>query len=337
MKVINVSASKNYEVIIDNGFENFKSKVLPLLSGEKVAIITDSNVGDLYYDTVKNLLDGKTVYKLVIKAGEKSKNFNTYKKLILKLSSLSLSRKDAIIGLGGGVVGDIAGFVSSTYMRGINYVSIPTSLLAMVDSSVGGKTGVDLPLGKNLLGTFYQPSAVYINLSLLKTLPAREILCGKGEIIKYAFLDSRLSAQDIKVNNYSDLVYKCVEIKKDIVESDEKESGKRKLLNFGHTFGHALEKLYKYKLSHGECVIKGMYYSLEASKKLNLISEVDYNNAVELLKSTGVTKDNKFNKNQIFKIMKTDKKSNGENVDFVFSKGFYNPEIRTVSIKSLLE
>lgn len=337
MKTLQINASKKYNVIIDKGLSSFKSQILPLIKGGKVAIVTDSNVEPLYYNLIANLLSDKTIYKIVIKAGEKSKNVKNYLKIIDDLSNLGFSRNSCVIGLGGGVIGDLAAFASSTYMRGINYIAIPTTLLSMVDSSVGGKTGVDLKAGKNLLGTFYQPTAVYINVDFLSTLPSREILCGKGEIIKYLFIDSKISVSDIAECDYESLIYKCLDIKREIVENDEKEAGNRMLLNFGHTVGHALEKLYNYKLSHGECVIKGMYYSLKASFNLGYINKQNYYEATKILKETGVSLKDKFTKAQILKAMKSDKKSDGELVNFVFSKGFANPLIKKLPLKEVLE
>ncbi len=337
MKKLTVNASKKYNVIIERGFENFESEILPLIKSDKVAIITDSNVAPLYFDAINKFLENKTVYKFVIKAGEKSKNTKNYLNLINKLVKRGFSRNSLVIGLGGGVVGDLASFVASTYMRGINYIAIPTTLLSMVDSSVGGKTGVDLRGGKNLLGTFYQPNAVYINTDFIKTLPEREVLCGKGEILKYAFIDERLNYNDFATLNFEELIYNCLQIKRDVVESDEKESGRRMLLNFGHTIGHALEKLYNYKLSHGECVIKGMYFSIKASYNLGFIEKHDYDKAINLLMETGVDFNLKFTKNEILSVIKKDKKSDGDSVNFVFTKGFSNAFVKNVPISLILE
>ncbi len=336
MKKILVKASKNYQITVDSGFKNFKSDILPLIKGDKVAIITDSNVEPLYYNKVKDLLDGKTVYKFVIPAGEQSKNAQTYIRLINELAKVGLSRKSTVIGLGGGVVGDLSAFIASTYMRGIAYVAIPTSLLSMVDSSVGGKTGIDLDAGKNLLGTFFQPDAVYINTDFLSTLPKREITSGLGEIMKYAFIDERITPKDIENINYEELIIKSLEIKRDIVERDEKESGDRMLLNFGHTVGHAIEKLYDYKLSHGECVIKGMYYAIKSSYSLGFMTEEAKNKAVKFLSLSGVSDGCDFTIEQILSVMKSDKKADGDEVNFVFTSGFSKAFIKKVSLKTIL-
>lgn len=337
MKTIKVNASKTYEITVDSSFESFKTQVLPLIKGEKVAVITDDNVEPFYFEKLKRLLDGKKVYKFVIKAGEESKNAENYIKIVNLLAKAGLSRNSTVIGLGGGVVGDLSAFVSSTYMRGVGYVSVPTSLLSMVDSSVGGKTGIDLDAGKNLLGTFFQPDAVYINLQCLSTLNERERISGLGEIMKYAFISDKITPKDFENVSYKDLIIKSLEIKKDIVERDEKESGDRMLLNFGHTFGHAIEKLYNYRLSHGECVIKGMYYAIKSSYRLGFISESDKDKAIDFLSLSGVKLDCDFTKEQILSVMKSDKKADGNTVNFVFIKGFSTPVIKKVSLKDIVE
>ena len=336
MKKILVKASKTYQITVDSGLQNFKTEILPVIKGDKVAIITDTNVEPLYYDSIKKLLEGKTVYKFTIPAGEKSKNAQTYIGLVNELAKAGLSRKSTIIGLGGGVVGDLAAFIASTYMRGVDYVAIPTTLLSMVDSSVGGKTGIDLDAGKNLLGTFFQPDAVYIDVSFLSTLPKREVTSGLGEIMKYAFIDNRITPKDLENIDYESLIVKSLEIKRDIVERDEKESGDRMLLNFGHTVGHAIEKLYNYELSHGECVIKGMYYAIKSSYRLGFMSENDYDEALKFLKRSGVLEGCEFTPEQILSVMKSDKKADGREVNFVFTSGFSKAFIKKVSLESIL-
>ena len=337
MKVIKVKASKNYQITVDSGYQNFTASVTPFIKGDKVAIISDTNVAPLYLEKVKSLLSDKQVYTFIIKAGENSKNAENYISLVNQLAKAGLSRKSTIIGLGGGVVGDLSAFIASTYMRGISYVAIPTSLLSMVDSSVGGKTAIDLDEGKNLLGTFYQPDAVYINLDYIKTLPSREITSGLGEIMKYVFLSDKITPSDFENINYENLIVKSLEIKKEIVERDEKESGDRMLLNFGHTVGHAIEKLSSYTLSHGECVIKGMYYAVKSSYRLGFMTEEDKNKALDFLKLSGVSECEDYKAQQILSVMKLDKKADGDLVNFVFTKGFNSPIIKKIPLKSVLE
>ena len=337
MKIINVKASKNYQITVDSSFESFKTQILPLIKGDKVAVITDDTVDSLYFNAVESLLTNKTVYKFVLPHGEENKNAENYIKLVNDLAKAGLSRKSTIIGLGGGVVGDMSAFVASTYMRGVSYIAIPTTLLSMVDSSVGGKTGIDLDAGKNLLGTFFQPDAVYVNTDCLKTLPKREITSGLGEIMKYAFIDGRIAPSDLVNVCYEDLIVKSLQIKRDIVERDERESGERMLLNFGHTIGHALEKLYDYKLSHGECVLKGMAYALEISTKLGTLSEEDKNLGLKFIESSGVSFDKDFTAKQILSVVKFDKKADGDTVNFVLTSGFGKGVIKKIKIDSLAE
>jgi len=238
------------------------------------------------------------------------------------------------LAFGGGVVGDIAGFAASTYMRGITLIAVPTTLLAAVDSSVGGKTAVDLKTGKNLLGTFYQPSAVYINTEFLKTLPVKEIKNGLGEVVKYAFLSDTVTTSDLK-NPDGDLIYRCLKIKRDIVEKDEKEKGERALLNLGHTFGHAIEKLSGYRLAHGACVIKGMVYAIEISKRLYDLSDKTVSEMYGLLKSGKHDLSCPFSAESLVSQIIADKKRKGESINFVALKGIGKPEITEIKISDL--
>lgn len=314
MEKLTVNASKNYVVTVTNGFDDFSASVKPFLRGEKVAIITDGNVNALYKDVLNGLLKDYKVFKYVIRAGEKSKNAKEYFKLVNKLANDGFTRNDAVIAFGGGVVGDLAAFVASTFMRGITLIAVPTTLLSMVDSSVGGKTGIDLPSGKNLCGTFYQPSAVYINANFIKTLPDREVKCGYGEILKYRYLG--LNNDVAEGDDILKLITECLKIKAEIVEKDEKESGLRKLLNLGHTFGHAIEKAEKYKLSHGECVAKGILFALKTSENYFGINGLckEFFKAAE---KVGVDVNCLLPLNDLVKIMQSDKKRNGDTIDFV--------------------
>lgn len=337
MEQIKVKASKNYTITIDNGFESFKTQVLPIITDDSVAIITDSNVAPLYLEQLKSILTGKTVHTYIMPAGEENKNAENYINIVNFLAKVGLNRKSTVIGLGGGVVGDISAFSASTFMRGVRYIAVPTTLLSMVDSSVGGKTGIDLDGGKNLLGTFYQPDAVYINVEALKSLPEREITSGLGEIMKYAFIDCRITTSDVLIKDYTSLIVKSLKIKRDIVERDERESGERMLLNFGHTIGHAIEKLYDYKVSHGECVIKGMAYAIKISNKYGYLSDEEVQFVIDYLKISGVDLEVPFSKEEIISVMKSDKKASGDSVNFVFAKGLFNVFVKKVKFSEILE
>ena len=331
---VKVNASKNYSVVIKDDITLF-SNYIKDLKGDKVAIISDSNVDALYGGLLDKALLNKKVYEYTFKAGENSKNANTYIEILNFLAKNQFKRNDTIIALGGGVTGDLAGFVAGTYMRGINLIMVPTTLLSMVDSSVGGKTAINLDSGKNLAGVFYQPSLVYIALDFLKTLPKREILSGMGEVIKYAFLGDLVTVDDIKQGITKELIYKCVSNKADIVNKDEKESGERKLLNLGHTVGHAIEKASNYFISHGECVLLGMKKAIEISKSVNGLTENNANKAMEILLLSGSKLSLSFDKDELYSYLKQDKKGQGDKVDFIVINNDLKGEIKSIELKEL--
>lgn len=282
MELIVDLKDKTYPIIIERGIINRVSKeVGKRYTGKKIFIITDDNVNNYYGDKVsKNLNDdGFEVKLLSLKPGEETKNFNTLQSLYNELLDFNLTRSDLIIALGGGVIGDLAGFVASTYLRGIDFVQIPTSLLAQVDSSVGGKVAVDLDRGKNLVGSFYHPKCVLIDPEVLNTLENRFFVDGMAEVIKYGCIkDEELFKYLEKIENYQQLknnmeiiIHKCCDIKRQVVENDEKDKGERMILNFGHTLGHAIEQYYNYtKYSHGEGVSIGMYVISKISEEKGL-------------------------------------------------------------------
>ena len=316
MKILKVNASKKYDIIIDDSL-NALEKSIALLKGEKVAIVTDDNVDRLYGGVLDRFIKDKTVVKIVVKSGEASKNAENFLHILNTLASKNFTRKDGIIAFGGGVVGDLAAFCASTYMRGISLLAIPTTLLSMVDSSVGGKTAINLDRGKNLCGTFYQPDGVYICTDFLKTLPERELMSGYGEVIKYAFLSKEITISDINGGDTDELIYKCLKIKADIVERDERESGDRKLLNLGHTVGHAIERLSKFTLSHGECVVKGLYAILKVSERYYGLDKETFDRAFALISSKGHDLSCPYSAKDIITEIKVDKKSVADSVDAV--------------------
>ena len=249
---IKINASTPYEVVIEKGA---LCRINDLLKdGQRVLVVSDSNVMPIYGSRFVG------AEKLTLKAGEKHKNLKTIELILKTLQRLGFTRSDTVVGLGGGVVGDMAAFASSIYMRGIRYVACPTSLLAMIDSSVGGKTGVDFLGSKNMVGSFYQPSLVICDTDCLKTLPEREIKNGMGEAVKYAVLtgDEEMLSDCLSADKVEAFIGKCVTAKKEIVEADEKDKGVRALLNLGHTFGHAIEKLSRFKIAHGVAVAMGI-------------------------------------------------------------------------------
>ncbi len=261
----------SYNILIEKGLlSKLGEELKKIYFGEKIFIITDENVDKYYGDKVKDELDkaGYKTRKMVLTPGEETKSFSTLPSIYNELLDFKLTRKELIITLGGGVIGDLGGFAASTFLRGVSFVQIPTSLLAQVDSSVGGKVAVDLEKGKNLVGSFYQPKAVFIDPDVLNTLPEKFYKDGMAEVIKYGCIKDRdffymlksLKSREEVMNNIEDILYKCCYIKKSFVERDEKDLGERMLLNFGHTLGHAIEKYYNFTgYSHGEAVAIGMY------------------------------------------------------------------------------
>ena len=262
-----VESSHKTEIYIHNGLREHLYELKDQFAKyNAIVIITDKNVAGHYLRLVVQQLKsfGGNVYSIVIPAGEASKNLSQVESIYYKLAEFNLTRSDAIVALGGGVVGDLAGFAAATYMRGIDFFQIPTSLIAMTDSSVGSKTGVDLEVGKNLVGAFYPAQAVFVDPECLTTLEDRYFIDGMAEVIKYGCIASsklfvRLAGyqyqEDLQAD-MEDIVAKCLQIKRNIVEEDEKESGVRRILNFGHTIGHGIESVTG--LLHGECVAMGM-------------------------------------------------------------------------------
>ena len=295
------------------------------IQGKDCLIVTNETVAPLYLDVMKSNIDDKTIEVITIKDGEHYKTIDTWSKIIDKLTAMRANRDTTIIALGGGVLGDIAGFAAATFMRGLPFIQVPTTLLAQVDSSVGGKTGVNHKEGKNLIGSFYQPTMVISDIDVLSTLPDREYKCGLAEIIKYgaiydvdffAWLESNMSELLNRVPKK--LIYaisRSCQIKANIVGEDEFEIGKRAILNFGHTFGHALENIMGYgELLHGEAVAIGMIIA----SKLSPINSLERNRLISLIKSANLPHKIELNdKNQMLDVMKTDKKVKNKKLRFV--------------------
>lgn len=275
------------------------TEIKKYVEGRNAAIITDENVFSLYGSSLKDSLhsEGIAADYIVVKPGEQSKSVDTLKKVYSELVSLNITRGDFIIALGGGVVGDLAGFAASTYLRGVDFVQIPTSLLAQIDSSIGGKVAVDLDEGKNLVGSFYHPKLVLIDPELLNTLNDRFIKDGLGEAVKYGCISDiglfeslmNMKSREQLFNNIEDIIYRCLLIKKETVETDEKDKGLRMTLNFGHTFGHAIEKYFNYeKYSHGEAVSMGMYHITSKSEVLGYTEIGTAEKIREVLENLGI-------------------------------------------------
>ncbi len=339
MKTLTVNAmSATYNIIISKGILNeCATYIKDVVKGKKAMIISDTNVASLYLAKVKSKLQnaGFDVYSHIFAAGEMSKNLDTVADIYDSLCEHEFTRKDFIVALGGGVCGDISGFVASTYMRGIDFVQLPTTLLSQVDSSVGGKTGVDTKYGKNLVGAFYQPKLVLIDADTLDTLPDHYFADGMGEVIKYgciknAELFSMLETLDIK-ENIDTIIYECLKIKRDVVVEDERESGIRMILNFGHTAGHSIERLASFTLSHGECVAKGMIMITKASEKLNLTKKGTADRIQTLCEKCSIDISTPYSTDLIAEKARTDKKGSGDNLNIILLKEIGKCFVHTIS------
>ena len=346
---------KSYSINIStNGWNDLPNVIPEKYKTRTILIVADENVHPIYFENMQQLLEsfGAKVFSAVIPAGESSKSLNVYENVITKALQYGLNRKSAIIALGGGVAGDLAGFVASTYMRGIDFIQIPTSLLAMVDSSVGGKVAVNHSIAKNIIGTFYQPEFVYINVRTLATLPIREFSSGMAELIKHGliydkiFLNSLIANMDKLMSLDFDVLAEAIttscRIKAEIVEQDEKETGIRAILNFGHTIGHAIESVAGYnKYTHGEAISIGMFYESLIAKELGLV-DYDY---VELLRTTLEraklpTKIKDIDTEKLTQKMLHDKKNENNGITFVLPTDYGKVEIfkdvNTAQIKKIL-
>mgnify|MGYP002625137912 FL=1 len=323
----------SYNIVIEKGMlSRIGEEIKKLYNGEKVFIITDENVNNYYGAKVEKSLQnvGFNTRKLVLKAGEETKSFNTLPTIYNELLDFKLTRKELIITLGGGVIGDLGGFAASSFLRGVPFIQIPTSLLAQVDSSVGGKVAVDLEKGKNLVGSFYQPKAVFIDPEVLNTLPEKFYKDGMGEVIKYGCIKDRelfnklalLKNRDELMEHIEDIVYTCCNIKRLVVEKDEKDLGERMLLNFGHTLGHAIETFYNYKgYSHGEAVAVGMYNITLESEELGITEKGTAQKIKDILVNYGLPYEMKISDNEaIVNTIALDKKNLGSVLKVILLK-----------------
>ena len=335
MKTIEVKASKPYKVYIKSGIlSKISDFISPLGSYQKIAVVTDDIVDDLYSKSVcDSLKNDYEVVKFVIKNGEASKNAENYIELINFLAHNHLTRSDLVIALGGGVVGDLTGFAAATYLRGIDYVQIPTTLLAMVDSSVGGKTAIDIKEGKNLCGSFYQPKLVLCDTDTLKTLPDNIFSDGCAEVIKYAILGNRKLFDHLtEYGLHFDKDYvisECVRMKSEIVENDEFDTGMRQLLNFGHTVGHAVEILSDFQISHGSAVAIGMCIVTKACA--NQLYEEVKNTVVKFNLPT----ETEFSADELTSIMLSDKKRFGDTVNLIIPEYIGKCVIKPIKVDEL--
>ena len=347
--------TQTYPIIIGSNLVSNISNIAKnnSLNFKKCLLVIDKNISSKIITKVKKSLIKKNLTMYFFKASEKNKSQNSVNKILEILLSKNFSREDCLVSVGGGITGDISGFAASLFKRGLKFINIPTTLLSQVDSSIGGKTGINTRYGKNLIGSFYQPNLVISDIEFLKTLPKRELICGYGEILKHSliankkffdFLDKnsskifKLSSSHIKK-----AIFESCKIKKQVVEKDEKEKGLRKILNFGHTFAHAFEATlgYSNKLNHGEAVILGIKTALNFSLKNKIINKKEYSLIVNhIIKSHLPSDINKFfeakDLNKILSFMLKDKKNNSDKISLVLLKKIGSPIInREYNQKSL--
>ncbi len=343
-------ADRSYPIYISPDFSGLGRAMNTARLNGKVMVVTDSNVSGHYLKVCTDELEaaGAEVYSYAIEAGEKSKTLSTVQDIYRQLADLRFDRNSSIIALGGGVVGDITGFAAATFMRGINFIQVPTTLLAQADSSIGGKTGVDFEGSKNMVGAFYQPRFVYINVKTLSTLPKRELSSGLAEVIKHGLI---LNSEFYDYMNYNlDKIFRFDDntlqyvtkmncsIKKSIVEQDEKEGGLRAILNFGHTIGHAVESASEFSLLHGECVAIGISGAFKLALKLGMLTK-DVAARVDktLMAAALPTKAPGLDPDTVYEKMLSDKKAKDGRLSFILPKGIGEVISCTVDDERLLK
>ena len=332
MKTLNVSlGERSYPIYIGSGLLKKPELFKPWIADKSVFVVTNTTVGPLYSETLIQTISGdaKSVHEIVLPDGESYKDWATLQKIFDALLTCGADRKSVLIALGGGVIGDMVGFAAASFMRGIRFIQVPTTLLAQVDSSVGGKTGINHPLGKNMIGAFHQPVAVVADLDTLKSLPPRELSAGLAEVIKHgAIADAKffdwIEAHRQELLNcdskaMSHAVERSCEIKSAVVAADEKESGIRAILNFGHTFGHAIESGLGYgEWLHGEAVGCGMVMAADLSSRLGYLQTEDVNRIKKLIAAMGLPDGApKLGNDRYFELMRIDKKSEGGEIRYI--------------------
>ena len=337
MNTISVHTSRNYQILVGDGLLTHMGEYAArTVSGRNAVIVSDRNVWNLYGDICRDSLinSGFHVTFYTFSPGEESKSFVTYLNILNVLANNHTTRSDLLIALGGGVTGDLTGFAAATYLRGISYIQIPTSLLAMVDSSVGGKTAIDLPAGKNLVGAFYQPSLVICDTTVLSTLPAPIFRDGCAEINKYGILFDAYLFRHLENYNTSfsteNVICRCIQLKRDIVEQDEFDCNTRQLLNLGHTIGHAIEAYSDFSVSHGSAVAIGTAIITRSAISLGICDTDDGKRIVDLLESFHLPISTDIKAEKLYPYILSDKKHNGNATSFIFPE-----KIGRCSIKSI--
>ncbi|MBE7065608.1 MAG: 3-dehydroquinate synthase [Ruminococcaceae bacterium] len=350
MSIITVKNSKTYNVHIETGlFKCCGDLIKKACGGEKILIVSDDNVYPIYGKVLTDILEkaGYKVCSFVIEHGEKSKNITNLAGILSYLAQNEFTRSDCLCTLGGGVVGDLGALAAGMFNRGIKLAAIPTSLLAMVDSSVGGKTAIDLPEGKNLAGMFYQPDIVICDPAMLRTLPYEFMKDGFAEVIKYGVIKSeslfkKLNDVDLKTfadekEKAEDIISECVAIKRDVVGEDEFDNGLRQILNFGHTIAHCIELLSNYEIPHGTAVSIGMVSITKASAQKDICPESCYADLLKLTEKHGMATLLPFEKSEIFNAALHDKKRKGNSITLVLPLGIGECELRKIPVEEITE
>ncbi|WP_019131928.1 3-dehydroquinate synthase [Peptoniphilus obesi] len=334
----------NYNIEIDEGIDKKLINYLSKDEKKKIAIITDANIYSIYKKRINRIFRDLDYYVFVIRAGEGSKSFDFYTRILNYLCENNFTRSDTILAFGGGVTGDLAGFVASTYLRGIEYVCVPTTLLAMVDSSVGGKNGINFFNLKNQVGTFYFPSYVHVDHSFVKTLDKRNINNGLAEMFKYAILDDRdlfdELCKDFSEIDLEKVIERSLRIKLKYVSGDERDMDKRQYLNLGHTIGHAIEALSKYSVKHGEAIALGIVFMAKAAYRMKLTEDDFYNEIIDAFEKHGLMTEYDFNLDYAMEIIEHDKKVKNGMINMIIPTSIgsaINKEVNLESLKHFIE
>lgn len=323
-----------YDIVIEDSFQNLSLELNAFeLQERRVCIVTDSNVAPLYAKEVEKIVSSICKHTVVftMEAGEPNKTLDTVKALYTQLIEEHFDRKDFLLALGGGVVGDLCGYTAATYLRGIDFIQVPTTLLSQTDSSIGGKTGVDFDSYKNMVGAFHMPRLVYMNMSVLKTLDERQFASGMGEVLKHGLIKDGVFYEwliehfpEINEREYDvleEMIFRSCQIKKAVVEKDPTEQGDRALLNFGHTIGHAIEKYMNFRYSHGECVALGCVAAAFISYKREMLSTEEFYEIRDMFVPFGLPISiTDADSKQILALTKSDKKMDGAHVKFILLK-----------------
>ncbi|MEE0691621.1 MAG: 3-dehydroquinate synthase [Lachnospiraceae bacterium] len=339
-KFVLSTANHPYEVLIGRDLiRNAGAYISSCLPPCHLCVITDSTVNNIYSQVVMTSLmeHGYRTTKVVFPSGEHAKNLNTYSNIVEAIADDGLNRSDGLVALGGGVVGDMTGFVASTYMRGLPYIQIPTTYMAAVDASVGGKTGINLLSGKNLVGAFWQPSLVLCDYKTFDSLPAAKLQDGIAEAVKCAVVSEASLIPHIQENDYEYVIERCVSIKKSIVEADERDFSVRQLLNFGHTIAHGIEKVTSFSVPHGQAVAKGMVAEAKAAYRLGLTDTDISGELTQILTGLGFNLTTCRNVDDLYRYALMDKKISGDKITMIIPESVGKCRLQKISLSELKE